>query len=71
MRARVSLAIAALISALPSVASAHPGHGTTESGTWAHYLGDPLHVAAVGAALAGLALAKIALGGDSIHRHHR
>jgi hypothetical protein len=69
VRARVVLAIAA-VQAVPAVASAHPGHGTTESGTWAHYLGEPLHVAVIGAALAGLALAKIALGGGDV-RHHR
>jgi putative copper export protein len=24
--------------------AAHPGHGTTVSGTWMHYLTEPVHV---------------------------
>jgi hypothetical protein len=69
VRARVSLALAAIYTALPSLASAHPDHGSTESGTWSHYFGEPLHIAVFGAGLAGLALARIALGGDVHHRH--
>jgi hypothetical protein len=70
VRARISLALAAIYTALPSLASAHSDHGSTDSGTWNHYLSEPLHVAVMGAALAGLALARIALGGNA-HRHHR
>lgn len=43
--------------AVASLALAHPGHGTTDPASWAHYLGEPLHVALLG----GLALAAVAL----------
>lgn len=35
---------------LPTTAFAHPGHGHTPAGTWAHYLTEPIHVAALAAA---------------------
>ena len=45
---------------LPATAFAHPGHGHTEPGTWTHYLTEPVHVAAVAAAIAVVAGSALA-----------
>lgn len=50
----MTLRLAALLTFVPTVALAHPGHGTTESESWAHYLTDPVHVALLGGAVLGV-----------------
>jgi hypothetical protein len=36
---------------IPSLAFAHPGHGTTDPSSWRHYLTEPIHVAMLASAL--------------------
>lgn len=55
MKLTTALAAAATI-LVPTVALGHPGHGTTEPYSWAHYLTEPVHILAVGA------IAAIAIG---------
>lgn len=50
---KISSALA--ITLAPAVALAHPGHGTTEPQSWAHYLTEPVHIAGV-AAIAAIAI---------------
>lgn len=58
MNARAAAVLAAVLAAVyaalhglvPSVALAHPGHGTTEPETWSHYFTEPLHLAAIATA---------------------
>lgn len=49
----------AILLLLPSIAFAHPGHGTTAPTSWSHYLTEPVHV--VPLALAIVAVAIVAL----------
>ena len=60
MKTRIAAALATLSALSPAVASAHPGHGTTAPNSWTHYLTEPVHIAVLGVALAGLSLAHIA-----------
>lgn len=41
---------------LPTVAAAHPGHGSTEPATALHYLAEPLHLLGLLAVLAAVGL---------------
>jgi putative copper export protein len=41
-----------LVCCTPALAFAHPGHGTTDPGSWRHYLTEPVHVAVIASALA-------------------
>lgn len=50
----MTLRLAALLSFVPTVALAHPGHGTTEPQSWIHYLTEPGHVALLGGAAIGV-----------------
>ncbi len=50
MTARATSLLALACSLVPRAALAHPGHGTTDPGTWTHYLTEPVHVATLGAA---------------------
>jgi hypothetical protein len=52
----VTLRLASLLTLVPAVAFAHPGHGTTEPDGWAHYLTDPVHVTVLGGATLGVVL---------------
>jgi putative copper export protein len=49
VKTRLTALLASL--AVPTTALAHPGHGTTEPDSWAHYLTEPLHVAVIAAAV--------------------
>lgn len=49
---RATSLLAALVASSPIVAHAHPGHGTTDPDSWAHYLTEPVHVVTLVAALA-------------------
>jgi len=44
-----------------SLASFHPGHGTTQPGSVVHYLVEPVHVVSVVLAVAALVVAAGAL----------
>ncbi len=54
----MTLRITALLSFVPSMALAHPGHGTTAPESWTHYLTEPVHVAVA----AAIAVGAVALG---------
>jgi hypothetical protein len=43
----VKARLAALLVLAPSIALAHPGHGTTEPDTWTHYVTEPVHVGVI------------------------
>ncbi len=45
---RISTIALTVCCSLVSVADAHPGHGTTDTGSFAHYISEPQHAAAVG-----------------------
>ncbi len=48
------------MSTLVALAMLHPGHGTTDPSSWAHYLTEPIHVVALAGAVA-LAVTELAL----------
>jgi hypothetical protein len=48
---------------------AHPGHGTTDGGSLAHYLAEPLHVAALVALVTVAAIGVYLLTRSSGARH--
>lgn len=53
---KLSSALVAAATVLsPAVALGHPGHGTTEPHSWAHYLTEPVHIFGV-AAIAAVAI---------------
>lgn len=49
----MTLRLASLLMLAPTVALAHPGHGTTEPESWTHYLTDPVHATMLGGAVLG------------------
>lgn len=61
-----ALRLVVLVSCLvPVPAFAHPGHGTTASDGWQHYLTEPLHVAIT------IALTAIVVGSLFGYRRRR
>jgi hypothetical protein len=48
----VKTLIAIATSLVPSIALAHPGHGSTDPDSWMHHATEPLHVALASAAIA-------------------
>jgi hypothetical protein len=42
------------MSLVPAIAAAHPGHGHTDPRSWTHYVTEPVHAAALIAALVAL-----------------
>jgi putative copper export protein len=64
----VALLAGVVVTALPSMASAHPGHGSTDGSSWLHFVTEPVHV------MGGLAV--LAVGASLLffwrrHRHSR
>ena len=58
MKPRLAALLASLWAIAPATALAHPGHGHTDPDSWAHYLTEPVHVAAI----AGIAALAVGLG---------
>jgi hypothetical protein len=57
------------VNALAAVLALHPGHGTTDPNSWAHYLTEPVHVLAL-AGIAAISVVVFAIGwrGERVRR---
>ena len=51
MKTRV-LYFVLLLCCIPTLAFAHPGHGTTDPSSWRHDLNEPVHVGVLASAVA-------------------